>query len=134
MGYAPGADGTGAVVREVKDGSRYPGDPQGQAFVAGVKPDWGVKSINGNPVAGATLESIMESLDDEVLDPVEALSLNLKEKGVSTDSAQIAKTQVDKTFRRRRAPSSSVAATRPTCPSPSFSRRCDEVEISSNLQ
>jgi hypothetical protein len=97
--YAPGADGTGAVVREVKEGSRYPGDPQGQAFVAGVKPDWVVKTINGKPVAGSTLESIMETLDDEVLDPVEALSLNLKEKGVSTDSAEIAKTQQDKTFK-----------------------------------
>jgi len=82
--YAPGASGNGAVVREVTPKSRYPGDPQGQAFVAGVQPNWVVKTINGQDVTGVPFEAIMESLDDEVLDPVAALSLNLKEAGVST--------------------------------------------------
>lgn len=83
--YAPGKDGTGAVVMAVTAKSRYPGDPQGQAFVAGVGEGWVMKKINGEDVTTATFESIMESLDDEVLDPVSALSLNLKEQGVSTD-------------------------------------------------
>jgi hypothetical protein len=82
--YAPGAGGTGAVVREVTPKSRYPGDPQGQAFVAGVQPNWVVRAINGDDVTGVKFEDVMESLDDEVLDPVAALSLNLKEAGVST--------------------------------------------------
>lgn len=74
--YAPGSTGTGAVVMEVTPKSRYPGDPQGQAFVAGVQPGWVVKAVNGQDVTGVPFESIMESLDDEVLDPVAALSLN----------------------------------------------------------
>ena len=45
--YAPGATGTGAVVMEVTPKSRYPGDPQGQAFVSGVQPGWVVKAVNG---------------------------------------------------------------------------------------
>ena len=83
--YAPGAAGTGAVVMEVTPKSRYPGDPQGQAFVAGVQPGWVVKAVNGQDVTGVPFEGIMESLDDEVLDPVAALSLNLKESGTVTN-------------------------------------------------
>jgi len=83
--YAPGSAGTGAVVMEVTPKSRYPGDPQGQAFVAGVQPGWVVKAVNGQDVTGVAFESIMESLDDEVLDPVAALSLNLKESGTVTN-------------------------------------------------
>jgi len=83
--YAPGKDGTGAVVMEVTPQSRYPGDPQGQAFVAGVSPGWVVKTVNGVDVTGAPFEGIMELLDDEVLDPVAALSLNMKEAGISAD-------------------------------------------------
>merc|ERR1719433_2162434 len=50
--YAPGADGKDAMVMEIIPKSRYPGDPQGQAFAAGVKSGWIVKSINGADVAG----------------------------------------------------------------------------------
>merc|ERR1712129_225691 len=42
--YAPGAGGNDAM--EIIPKSRYPGDPQGQAFAAGVKSGWIVKSIN----------------------------------------------------------------------------------------
>ncbi|CAE8738652.1 unnamed protein product [Polarella glacialis] len=35
--YVPGVGGKGAVVRDVTQKTRYPGDPQGQAFVAGVQ-------------------------------------------------------------------------------------------------
>ena len=42
-------------------------------------PGWVVKTVNGMDVTGVPFEAIMESLDDEVLDPVAALSLNLKE-------------------------------------------------------
>ena len=83
--YAPGADGNGAVVMEVKQQSRYPGDPLGQGFVAGVQPNWVVKSVNGQDVTDVKFEDIMEMLNDEVLDPVAAMSLNLKRAGVGTD-------------------------------------------------
>merc|ERR1712039_562190 len=38
----------------------------------------------GQDVTGVPFEAIMEMLDDEVLDPVAALSLNLKESGVQS--------------------------------------------------
>merc|ERR1719337_821608 len=66
--YAPGADGKDAMVMEVIPKSRYPGDPQGQAFAAGVKSGWIVKSINGANVAGESFAKIMDMLDDEVMD------------------------------------------------------------------
>jgi len=83
--YAPGSNGNGAVVMEVTQASRYPGDPQGQAFVAGVQPGWVVKTVNGVDVTAVKFEDIMESMDDEVLDPVASLSLNMKEAGVSAN-------------------------------------------------
>merc|ERR1711915_259468 len=66
--YAPGAGGKDAMVTEIIPKSRYPGDPQGQAFAAGVKSGWIVKSINGEEVAGQTFAKIMDVLDDEVMD------------------------------------------------------------------
>merc|ERR1711972_14570 len=66
--YAPGADGKDAMVMEIIPKSRYPGDPQGQAFAAGVKSGWIVKSINGADVAGQSFAKIMDILDDEVMD------------------------------------------------------------------
>ena len=66
--YAPGADGNDAMVMEIIPKSRYPGDPQGQAFAAGVKSGWVVKSINGEDVTGLSFAKIMDVLDDEVMD------------------------------------------------------------------
>merc|ERR1712129_60167 len=66
--YAPGADGKDAMVMEIIPKSRYPGDPQGQAFAASVKSGWAVKSINGADVAGQSFAKIMDILDDEVMD------------------------------------------------------------------
>jgi len=83
--YAPGVGGKGAQVMEIKQQSRYPGDPLGQAFTAGVKPGWVLKSVNGQDVTATPFEDLMEMLDDEVLDPVAALSLNLKRSGVGTE-------------------------------------------------
>merc|ERR1712139_162484 len=49
--------------------SRYPGDPQGQAFSSGVQGGWVVKSINGANVQTEDFGKIMDLLDDEVADP-----------------------------------------------------------------
>mmetsp|Transcript_104971 Transcript_104971/g.295657 ORF Transcript_104971/g.295657 Transcript_104971/m.295657 type:complete len:212 (+) Transcript_104971:108-743(+) len=95
--YAPGKNGNGAVVMTITPKSRYPGDPQGQAVVAGVQEGWVVKKVNGDDVTGVRFEDIMESLDDEVLDPVEALSLNLKESGTPTDFKDRSR-DVDKSY------------------------------------
>merc|ERR1719414_1647035 len=54
---------------EIVPKSRYPGDPQGQAFTSGVQSGWVVKSINGEDVLGADFGKIMDLLDDEVADP-----------------------------------------------------------------
>merc|ERR1719156_405335 len=66
--YAPGADMKDAMVMEIIPKSRYPGDPQGQAFAAGVQSGWIVKSINGEEVTGQEFAKIMDLLDDEVMD------------------------------------------------------------------
>merc|ERR1719163_1682496 len=66
--YAPGKDMKDAMVMEIIPKSRYPGDPQGQAFAAGVKSGWVIKSVNGQPVSGQPFAKIMDLLDDEVMD------------------------------------------------------------------
>merc|ERR1712066_1195328 len=45
------------------------GDPQGQAFAAGVQSGWVVKAINGQDVLNEDFGKIMDMLDDEVADP-----------------------------------------------------------------
>jgi len=67
--YQPGEGGKGAMTMEIIPKSRYPGDPQGQAFVAGAKSGWAVKSINGVEVLTEDFGKIMDWLDDEVADP-----------------------------------------------------------------
>merc|ERR1719152_297405 len=49
--YQPGAGMKGAMAMEIIPKSRYPGDPQGQAFASGVKSGWVVKAINGEDVS-----------------------------------------------------------------------------------
>merc|ERR1712241_1364195 len=67
--YQPGEGGKGAMAMEIVPTSRYPGDPQGQAFLAGVKGGWVVKTINGQDVQSEDFGKIMDLLDDEVADP-----------------------------------------------------------------
>lgn len=67
--YTPDKGMKGAMVQEVVPKSRYPGDPQGQAFVAGVQGGWVVKSINGADALGEDFGKVMDMLDDEVADP-----------------------------------------------------------------
>merc|ERR1711972_831850 len=68
LGYQAGKDGKGAMVMNVIPKSRYPGDPQGQAFAAGVQRGWVVKSINGQDVQNEDFGTIMDLLDDEIMD------------------------------------------------------------------
>merc|ERR1711920_377877 len=58
-----------SLAMEVIPTSRYPGDPQGQAFLAGVKGGWVVKSVGGQDVLNEDFGKIMDLLDDEVADP-----------------------------------------------------------------
>eukprot|EP00403_Amphidinium_massartii_P039869 CAMPEP_0178432836 /NCGR_PEP_ID=MMETSP0689_2-20121128/32597_1 /TAXON_ID=160604 /ORGANISM="Amphidinium massartii, Strain CS-259" /LENGTH=201 /DNA_ID=CAMNT_0020054849 /DNA_START=81 /DNA_END=686 /DNA_ORIENTATION=- len=67
--YQPGQGGKGAMAMEIIPTSRYPGDPQGQAFSAGVKGGMVVTAINGMPMANEDFGKIMDLLDDEVADP-----------------------------------------------------------------
>jgi len=53
--YAPGAGANDAMVMEIIPKSRYPGDPQGQAFAAGVQSGWVVTKINGESVGVSLL-------------------------------------------------------------------------------
>ncbi|CAE7569544.1 unnamed protein product [Symbiodinium natans] len=57
------------MAMEIIPKSRYPGDPQGQAFAAGIQSGWVVQSINGMNVQNEDFGKIMDMLDDEVADP-----------------------------------------------------------------
>jgi len=67
--YQAGQGMKGAMAMEIIPKSRYPGDPQGQAFSAGVKGGLVVKSINGQDMTNEDFGKIMDLLDDEVADP-----------------------------------------------------------------
>ena len=67
--YQPGQGGKGAMAMEIIPKSRYPGDPQGQAFASGVQSGWVVASINGQNMLTEDFGKIMDLLDDEVADP-----------------------------------------------------------------
>ena len=67
--YQPGQSLKGAMAMEIIPKSRYPGDPQGQAFASGVQSGWVVTSINGQNVQNEDFGKIMDLLDDEVADP-----------------------------------------------------------------
>merc|ERR1711897_43347 len=67
--YQPGQGGKGAMAMEIIPTSRYPGDPQGQAFLAGIKGGAVVKSVGGVNVQNEDFGKIMDMLDDEVADP-----------------------------------------------------------------
>eukprot|EP00403_Amphidinium_massartii_P043091 CAMPEP_0178435610 /NCGR_PEP_ID=MMETSP0689_2-20121128/34018_1 /TAXON_ID=160604 /ORGANISM="Amphidinium massartii, Strain CS-259" /LENGTH=142 /DNA_ID=CAMNT_0020057691 /DNA_START=80 /DNA_END=504 /DNA_ORIENTATION=+ len=60
--YQPGQGGKGAMAMEIIPTSRYPGDPQGQAFSAGVKGGMVVTAINGMPMANEDFGKIMDLL------------------------------------------------------------------------
>jgi diadenosine tetraphosphatase ApaH/serine/threonine PP2A family protein phosphatase len=62
-------DGKGAMVAVITEKARYPGDPLGQAAVAGVKKGYVVKSVAGTDVRGWDFEDIMDLLEDFVPDP-----------------------------------------------------------------
>lgn len=66
--YEPSASGKGARVADMVEKSRYPGDPQGQASVAGLQTGWAVKSIGGVDVSGWDFWDIMDLQDDFILD------------------------------------------------------------------
>lgn len=68
--YCPGVGGTGAMVLDMLEKSRYPGDALGQAAVGGVAIGMIVKSINGQDVRSWDFEDIMDVLNDEgIMDP-----------------------------------------------------------------
>jgi len=67
--YAPcSGTGKGAMVWNMRDTSRYPGDPLGQAFVTGVQKGMAIKSINGQDVTAMDLFDIMDLMDDKIMD------------------------------------------------------------------
>lgn len=68
--YCPGIGGTGAMVLDMVEKSRYPGDALGQSALAGVAIGMIVKSINGQDVRSWDFEDIMDVLNDEgIMDP-----------------------------------------------------------------
>jgi len=66
--YRPGPGGIGAKVKLVGEKPRYPGDPIGQAFAMGVEVDWAVKTVNGTDVGTMTMDDIIDTMGDRLLD------------------------------------------------------------------
>ncbi|CAE8610958.1 unnamed protein product [Polarella glacialis] len=66
--YSPGKENIGAMVMEIIPKSRYPGGSEGQAFAAGMKSGWLLKSVIGKDVSGMEFAQIMDLLGDEVMD------------------------------------------------------------------
>jgi len=64
MRYTHGADGKGALVVEMQEKSRYPGDPKGQAAIGGVQKNMVIKSIAGQQCLDWSFIDIMDLLDD----------------------------------------------------------------------
>ena len=96
--YQPGSGGKGAMAMEIIPKSRYPGDPQGQAFSAGVQSGWVVKSINGADVLTDDFGKIMDLLDDEVADPRFSKSTALALENQGGRLAEPAEAPVSVTF------------------------------------
>ncbi|CAK0820925.1 unnamed protein product [Prorocentrum cordatum] len=88
--YQPGNGMKGAMAMEVIPVSRYPGDPQGQAFAAGVTGGMVVKSVAGADVLTEDFGKIMDMLDDEVADPrfSKSTALALEKLGRKADPAE----------------------------------------------
>jgi len=66
--YRGATNGKGAKVALVGNKPRYPGDPIGQAFAAGTKVDWAVKTVNGKDVSDMTMDDIIDTMGDRLLD------------------------------------------------------------------
>ncbi|CAJ1388343.1 unnamed protein product [Effrenium voratum] len=68
--YTPGYQGKGAMVIDMQEKSRYPGDAMGQAAVGGVRIGMVVKSVAGQDVSQWDFEDIMDLLNDQgIMDP-----------------------------------------------------------------
>jgi len=68
LAYAPSISGKGALVHKMNEKSRYPGDPQGQAWTAGVKTGFAIKAVAGTDVSTWDFWDIMDLIDDKILD------------------------------------------------------------------
>lgn len=69
--YSHGADGKGAIILDMQEKSRYPGDPKGQCALGGVKPKMVIKSIAGQECIDWNFVDIMDLLDDYEFQPTD---------------------------------------------------------------
>jgi len=68
LAYAPSTSGKGAMIWKMSEQSRYPGDPQGQAWVGGARQFMAIKRVAGLDVSTWDFWDIMDLLDDKILD------------------------------------------------------------------
>jgi len=69
--YSHGNDGKGCIILDMQESSRYPGDPKGQAFLAGCKKHMVIKSIGGQEVLNWDFVDIMDLWDDYDFEPTD---------------------------------------------------------------
>jgi len=68
--YTPGYQGKGAMVIDMQEKGRYPGDAMGQAAVGGVRTGMVVKTVAGTDVSQWDFEDLMDLLNDQgIMDP-----------------------------------------------------------------
>lgn len=68
--YTPGYQGKGAMVIDMQEKGRYPGDAMGQAAVGGVRTGMVVKTVGGKDVSQWDFEDLMDLLNDQgIMDP-----------------------------------------------------------------
>jgi len=68
LAYAPSTTGKGAYIVKMNEKSRYPGDPQGQAWTAGARSGYAIKTVAGQDVSSWEFWDIMDIIDDKILD------------------------------------------------------------------
>mmetsp|Transcript_31282 Transcript_31282/g.99749 ORF Transcript_31282/g.99749 Transcript_31282/m.99749 type:complete len:631 (-) Transcript_31282:362-2254(-) len=68
LAYAPSTSGKGAYILKMNEKSRYPGDPQGQAWVAGARRGYAIKTVAGKDVSNWDFLDIMDIIEDKIKD------------------------------------------------------------------
>jgi len=71
MRYSHGTGGKGAIILDMQEKSRYPGDPKGQCALGGVKKKMVIKSIAGQECIDWSFIDIMDLLDDYEFQPTD---------------------------------------------------------------
>uniref|UniRef100_A0A7S2QNK6 Serine/threonine-protein phosphatase n=1 Tax=Zooxanthella nutricula TaxID=1333877 RepID=A0A7S2QNK6_9DINO len=97
------------MVWKMNEKSRYPGDPQGQAWVGGVRTGYAIKAIAGTDVSKWDFWDIMDLIDDKILDNSAGKFQAKGKGGMANSPAALPLTIEYAVFKQEMAPESSAA-------------------------